>query len=65
MKLLDWGEDGIATDAKTTAIRASFRQEVAVWKKLDHPNVTKVIICFPKSSDLHSLIRRDIEDVNL
>lgn len=42
MKLLDWGEDGIARTAETIALRASFRQEVAVWHKLDHPNVTKV-----------------------
>lgn len=42
MKLLDWGEDGIATAAETAALRASFKQEVAVWHKLDHPNVTKV-----------------------
>ena len=42
VKVLDWGEDGIATIAETAALRASFRQEVAVWQKLDHPNVTKV-----------------------
>lgn len=42
MKILDWGEDGIATAAETAALRSSFRQEVAVWHKLDHPNVTKV-----------------------
>lgn len=44
VKVLDWGEDGYATAAETSALRASFRQEVAVWHKLDHPNVTKVII---------------------
>ncbi|GMI71958.1 hypothetical protein like AT3G22750 [Hibiscus trionum] len=43
VKLLDWGEDGIATTAETAALRASFRQEVAVWHKLNHPNVTKFI----------------------
>lgn len=42
MKVLDWGEDGLATTAETAAMRASFRQEVAVWHKLDHLNVTKV-----------------------
>ena len=42
VKVLDWGEDGIATAAETAALRASFEQEVAVWHKLDHPNVTKV-----------------------
>ncbi|MBA0619662.1 hypothetical protein Godav_005479 [Gossypium davidsonii] len=29
--------------AEAAALRASFRQEVAVWHKLDHPNVTKFI----------------------
>ncbi|KAK4798451.1 hypothetical protein SAY86_030777 [Trapa natans] len=43
VKLLDWGEDGVTTIAETAALRASFRQEVAVWQKLDHPNVTKFI----------------------
>ncbi|KAL5702223.1 nuclear cap-binding protein complex subunit 1 [Ranunculus cassubicifolius] len=43
VKVLDWGEDGIATSAETAALRASFKQEVAVWHKLDHPNVTKFI----------------------
>ncbi|KAG6783892.1 hypothetical protein POTOM_009574 [Populus tomentosa] len=43
MKVLDWGEDGIATAAETAALRASFKQEVAVWHKLDHPNVTKFV----------------------
>ncbi|KAE8663501.1 CXC domain-containing TSO1-like protein 1 [Hibiscus syriacus] len=43
VKLLDWGEDGIATTAETAALRASFQQEVAVWHKLNHPNVTKFI----------------------
>lgn len=48
VKLLDWGEDGLATAAETAALRTSFRQEVAVWHKLDHPNVTKVRVpyCF-------------------
>ncbi|XP_010524027.1 PREDICTED: serine/threonine-protein kinase STY17-like isoform X2 [Tarenaya hassleriana] len=43
VKVLDWGEDGFATAAETAALRASFKQEVAVWHKLDHPNVTKFI----------------------
>ncbi|XP_052169957.1 serine/threonine-protein kinase STY13-like [Diospyros lotus] len=43
VKVLDWGEDGIATAAETANLRASFQQEVAVWHKLDHPNVTKFI----------------------
>jgi len=43
VKLLDWGEDGVATTAETAALRASFQQEVAVWHKLSHPNVTNFI----------------------
>ena len=41
MKVLDWGEDGQSTAAETTALRSSFEQEVAVWQKLDHPNVVR------------------------
>eukprot|EP00268_Persea_americana_P064620 TRINITY_DN8528_c0_g1_i1.p1 TRINITY_DN8528_c0_g1~~TRINITY_DN8528_c0_g1_i1.p1 ORF type:complete len:384 (-),score=77.32 TRINITY_DN8528_c0_g1_i1:290-1441(-) len=52
VKVLDWGEDGIATDAETAALRASFRQEVAVWHKLDHPNVTKFIGASMGTSEL-------------
>lgn len=44
VKLLDWGQDGVTIDAETAALRASFQQEVAVWHRLDHPNVTKVKI---------------------
>lgn len=43
VKLLDWGEEGAVSDAEAAALRASFRQEVAVWHKLDHPNVTKFV----------------------
>lgn len=43
VKVLDWGEDGMATAAETAALRSSFQQEVAVWHKLDHPNVTKFL----------------------
>ncbi|XP_076923839.1 serine/threonine-protein kinase 52-like [Bidens hawaiensis] len=42
VKLLDWGEDDMATTTELASLRASFRQEVAVWYKLDHPNVTSV-----------------------
>lgn len=42
VKLLDWGEEGHRTEAEIAALRAAFSQEVAVWHKLDHPNVTKV-----------------------
>ncbi|KAF7806883.1 serine/threonine-protein kinase STY13-like [Senna tora] len=52
VKVLDWGEDGVATTAETAALRASFRQEVAVWQKLDHPNVTKFIGASMGLSDL-------------
>ncbi|CAA6667199.1 unnamed protein product [Spirodela intermedia] len=41
VKVLDWGGDGFSSDSETAALRASFQQEVAVWHKLDHPNVTK------------------------
>ncbi|PQQ16929.1 Serine/threonine-protein kinase STY8 [Prunus yedoensis var. nudiflora] len=43
VKILDWGEDGIATAAETAALRVSFQQEVAVWHKLDHPNIPKFV----------------------
>ena len=42
VKLLDWGEEGHRSDAEIASLRAAFTQEVAVWHKLDHPNVTKV-----------------------
>jgi hypothetical protein len=44
VKLLDWGDDGFATETETATLRASFKQEVAVWHELSHPNVTKVNI---------------------
>ncbi|KAH7653256.1 Dual-specificity kinase protein [Dioscorea alata] len=52
VKLLDWGEDGFTTDAETAALRSSFKQEVAVWHKLDHPNITKFIGASMGTSDL-------------
>nr|XP_010923541.1 serine/threonine-protein kinase STY13 [Elaeis guineensis] len=52
VKLLDWGEDGVATDAEAAALRASFRQEVAVWHELEHPNVTKFIGASMGTTDL-------------
>lgn len=42
VKLLDWGEEGQRTEAEIASLRAAFTQEVVVWHKLDHPNVTKV-----------------------
>lgn len=42
--MLDWGEEGQRTAAEISSLRAAFTQEVAVWHKLNHPNVTKVFI---------------------
>ncbi|KAM0982470.1 hypothetical protein PS2_015126 [Malus domestica] len=52
VKLLDWGEEGHRTDSEIASLRAAFTQEVAVWHKLDHPNVTKFIGVTMGSSDL-------------
>ncbi|XP_031476087.1 serine/threonine-protein kinase STY13-like [Nymphaea colorata] len=52
VKLLDWGEDGLSNEAETAALRASFKQEVAVWHKLDHPNVTKFVGASMGTSEL-------------
>ena len=38
VKVLDWGQEG-----QETKHREAFEKEVAVWQKLDHPNVTKVL----------------------
>ncbi|KAF8389854.1 hypothetical protein HHK36_024371 [Tetracentron sinense] len=43
VKLLDWGEENHRTEAQLASLRTAFTQEVAVWNKLDHPNVTKFI----------------------
>ncbi|KAG6745998.1 hypothetical protein POTOM_050508 [Populus tomentosa] len=58
VKLLDWGEEGQRTEAEIAALRAAFTQEVAVWHKLDHPNVTKVT---PYVVFLEHLVCEDIE----
>ena len=42
VKLLDWGEEGQRTEGEIASLRAAFTQEVSVWHKLDHPNVSKV-----------------------
>nr|AFK43156.1 unknown [Lotus japonicus] len=52
VKLLDWGEEGQRTEAEVASLRAAFIQEVAVWHKLDHPNVTKFIGATMGSSEL-------------
>jgi len=40
--MLDWGEEGYRTEAEIAGLRSAFTQEVIVWHKLNHPNVTKV-----------------------
>ncbi|KAG6476109.1 serine/threonine-protein kinase STY13-like [Zingiber officinale] len=52
VKVLDWGEDGMAAEAETAALRASFQQEVTVWHKLGHPNVTKFVGASMGTTDL-------------
>eukprot|EP01018_Ginkgo_biloba_P020664 Gb_03663 [translate_table: standard] len=52
VKLLDWGEEQTKTEAEVAAVRASFRQEVAVWHTLEHPNVTKFVGASMGSSEL-------------
>ncbi|KAE8707611.1 HD domain-containing metal-dependent phosphohydrolase family protein isoform 1 [Hibiscus syriacus] len=53
VKLLDWGEESHRSAAEIASLRAAFTQEVAVWHKLDHPNVTKFIGATMGSSDLN------------
>ncbi|XP_020226031.1 dual specificity protein kinase zakA [Cajanus cajan] len=52
VKLLDWGEEGQRTEAEVASLRAAFTQEVVVWHKLVHPNVTKFIGATMGSSEL-------------
>ncbi|KAK3033581.1 hypothetical protein RJ639_032429, partial [Escallonia herrerae] len=52
-KLLDWGEEGHRTEAEVASLTAAFTQEVAVWHKLDHPNVTKFIGATMGTSDMN------------
>ncbi|KAH7439304.1 hypothetical protein KP509_04G055000 [Ceratopteris richardii] len=52
VKLLDWGEESTMTTSEIEGLRAAFRQEVAVWHKLDHPNVTKFIGASMGNGDL-------------
>lgn len=55
VKLLDWGEESHRSEAEIASLRAAFTQEVAVWHKLDHPNVTKVtFVIFTFSSPISS-----------
>ncbi|KAK6153307.1 hypothetical protein DH2020_012946 [Rehmannia glutinosa] len=53
VKLLDWGEEGHRTEAEVQSLRAAFTQEVVVWHKLDHPNVTKFIGATMGSAELN------------
>ncbi|KAL3618027.1 hypothetical protein CASFOL_038348 [Castilleja foliolosa] len=53
VKLLDWGEEGHRTEAEISSLRAAFTQEVVVWHKLDHPNVTKFIGATMGSAELN------------
>ncbi|KAG7021465.1 Serine/threonine-protein kinase HT1 [Cucurbita argyrosperma subsp. argyrosperma] len=52
VKMLDWGEEGHRTEAEISSLRAAFKQEVAVWHKLEHPNVTKFIGATMGSAEL-------------
>lgn len=52
VKLLEWGEENTMKKAEVTYYRNQFRQEVAVWHKLDHPNVTSFIGASMGNSDL-------------
>lgn len=63
VKVLDWGEDGITTEAETSSLQAAFRQEVAVWHKLGHPNVTKFIGASMGTSDLKIPSKNNPADV--
>lgn len=63
MKLLDWGEEGHRSEAEIVSLRADFAQEVAVWHKLDHPNVTKVHILLLEITFFFTIVR-DNEDIN-
>ncbi|KAJ3695313.1 hypothetical protein LUZ60_000690 [Juncus effusus] len=52
VKLLDWGEEGNRSESEVSALRAAFSQEVSVWHKLDHPNVTKFVGALMGARDL-------------
>lgn len=43
VKLLDFGQQESKTETILCSLRASFQQEVSVWHKLDHSNVTKFV----------------------
>lgn len=43
VKFLDWGEEDTMSRTQIESFRSAFKQEVEVWHKLDHPNVTTFI----------------------
>lgn len=53
VKLLDWGEEGQRSQAEVSSVRTAFSQEVSVWHRLDHPNVTKFIGAAMGTQDLN------------
>eukprot|EP00249_Psilotum_nudum_P031573 c4585_g2_i1 orf=180-917(+) len=52
VKLLDWREEARMKKTEIDSLRSTFQQEVAVWHKLDHPNITKFIGASMGNSDL-------------
>nr|PNR55627.1 hypothetical protein PHYPA_006524 [Physcomitrium patens] len=52
IKLLEWAEENTMKKTEVQYYRNEFRQEVAVWHKLDHPNVTEFIGASMGNSDL-------------
>lgn len=65
VKVLDWGEEGIATTSDTANIREAFRKEVIVWQKLDHPNVTKFIGASMGTSNLKVPSKNSSDDPSI
>ncbi|XP_021809749.1 serine/threonine-protein kinase STY8-like [Prunus avium] len=42
VEVMECGEDG-RTKSEIASLKKDFRQEVSIWHKLDHPNITKCI----------------------
>ncbi|KAA8533140.1 hypothetical protein F0562_033327 [Nyssa sinensis] len=57
IKVLDLGEERQGTKENSSSPRKAFIQEVSIWNKLDHPNVTKLIGATNGTSELN--IRTD------
>lgn len=49
LQVMDWEDNN---NGQTSETRALFRQEVGVWHKLDHPNITKFIGASMGASDI-------------